>query len=45
MLYVAEIYLNTNLDEAEGWIEIAVKANVNNAQAYYVRGAIMGRQA
>lgn len=45
MLYLAEIYLNTDLDEAEDWIEKAVKANVNSAEAYYVRGAIMGRQA
>jgi TPR repeat protein len=45
MLYLAEIYLNTDLDEAEDWIEKAVKTNVNDAQAYYVRGAIMGRQA
>ncbi|MFQ3191214.1 MAG: hypothetical protein ACI936_002351 [Paraglaciecola sp.] len=45
MLYLAEIYLNTDLDEAEDWIEKAVKANLNSAEAYYVRGAIMGRQA
>jgi hypothetical protein len=45
MLYLAKIYMDTDLDEAEDWIEKAVKANVNDAQAYYVRGAIMGRQA
>jgi hypothetical protein len=45
MLYLAKIYMDTDLDEAEYWIEKAVKANVNDAQAYYVRGAIMGRQA
>ncbi|PKG93079.1 hypothetical protein CXF95_29225 [Paraglaciecola sp. MB-3u-78] len=45
MLYLAKIYMDTDLDEAEDWIEKAVKANLNDAQAYYVRGAIMGRQA
>jgi hypothetical protein len=45
MLYLAKIYMDTDLDEAEDWIEKAVKANVNDAQAYYIRGAIMGRQA
>ena len=45
MLHLAKIFLNTDLDEAEDWIEKALKANVNNAEAYYVRGAIMGRQA
>jgi TPR repeat protein len=45
MLYLAKIYMDTDLDEAEDWIEKAVKTNVNDAQAYYVRGAIMGRQA
>lgn len=45
MLHLANIYLNTDLDEAEDWIEKAVNANVNCAEAYYVRGVIMGRQA
>lgn len=45
MLYLAEIYLNTDLDEAEDWIEKAVKENVNSTEVYYIRGAIMGRQA
>jgi tetratricopeptide (TPR) repeat protein len=45
MVYLAEIYMDTDLDEAEDWIEKALNAQLNNANAHYVRGAIMGRQA
>jgi tetratricopeptide (TPR) repeat protein len=45
MVYLAKIYMDTDLDEAEEWIEKAVNINVNDAEAHYVRGAIMGRQA
>ncbi len=45
MLYLAKIYMDSDLDEAEDWIEQALKVNLNNAEIYYVRGAIMGRQA
>jgi tetratricopeptide (TPR) repeat protein len=45
MIYLAKIYMDTDLDEAEDWIEKALKANLKDAEAYYVRGAIMGRQA
>jgi tetratricopeptide (TPR) repeat protein len=45
MVYLAKIYMNTDLDEAEDWIEKAVKDNLSSAEAHYVRGAIMGRQA
>jgi hypothetical protein len=30
MLNLAKIYMDTNLDEAEDWIEKAVKADINN---------------
>jgi hypothetical protein len=45
MLYLAKIYMDSDLDEAEDWIEQALEVNLNNAEVYYVRGAIMGRQA
>ncbi|AGH46348.1 tetratricopeptide repeat protein [Paraglaciecola psychrophila] len=45
MLYLAKIYMDSDLDEAEDWIEQALDVNLNNAEACYVRGAIMGRQA
>jgi len=45
MIYLARIYMDTDLDEAEVWIEKALKANLKDAEAHYVRGAIMGRQA
>ena len=45
MVYMAKIYMDTDLDEAEDWIEKAVKGQLNDADAHYVRGAIMGRQA
>jgi tetratricopeptide (TPR) repeat protein len=45
MIYLAKIYMDTDLDEAEAWIEKALKANLKDAEAHYVRGAIMGRQA
>lgn len=45
MLYLAKIYMDSDLDDAEEWIEKAVKAQANDAEAYYIRGAIMGRQA
>jgi tetratricopeptide (TPR) repeat protein len=45
MLYLAKIYMDSDLDEAEDWIEQALEVNLNNAEVYYVRGTIMGRQA
>lgn len=45
MVYLAKIYMDTDLDEAEDWIEKAVKDKLSGAEAHYVRGAIMGRQA
>jgi len=45
MVYLAKIYMDVDLDEAEDWIEKALKVKLNDAEAYYVRGAIMGRQA
>jgi tetratricopeptide (TPR) repeat protein len=45
MLYLAKIYMDIDLDDAEDWIEKALNVNANDAEAHYVRGAIMGRQA
>jgi tetratricopeptide (TPR) repeat protein len=45
MVYLAKIYMDTDLDEAEDWIEKAVEGKLGGAEAHYVRGAIMGRQA
>lgn len=45
MLYLAKIYMDIDLDEAEQWIEKALKAQSDNAETHFVRGAIMGRQA
>jgi tetratricopeptide (TPR) repeat protein len=45
MVYLAKIYMDVDLDEAEVWIEKAVSVSSKDADAYYVRGAIMGRQA
>jgi tetratricopeptide (TPR) repeat protein len=45
MLYLAKIYMDSDLDEAVDWIEQALEVNFNNAEVYYVHGAIMGRQA
>ena len=45
MVYLAEIYIDIDLDEAEQWIEKAVEAQAKNADAHFVRGVIMGRQA
>jgi hypothetical protein len=45
MVYLAKIYMDIDLDDAEDWIEKAVNARTNNAEAHFVRGAIMGRQA
>jgi hypothetical protein len=45
MVYLAKIYMDTDLDEAEEWIEKAVSVTSKDAEAYYVRGAVMGRQA
>jgi TPR repeat protein len=51
MVYLAKIYIDMDmdmdmdLDEAEDWIEKAVKDKLSGAEAHYVRGTIMGRQA
>lgn len=45
MLYLAKIYMDSDLDEAEDWIEQALEVNLINAEVYYVLGIIMGRQA
>ena len=45
MVYLAKIHMDSDLDEAEEWIEKAVGVSSKDANAYYVRGAIMGRQA
>lgn len=45
MVYLAKIYMDIDLDEAEEWIEKALKVNFNDAETHFVRGAIMGRQA
>jgi len=42
MVYLAEIYMDTDLDEAEEWIKKAIDVQSNDAETYYVRGAIMG---
>jgi tetratricopeptide (TPR) repeat protein len=39
MLYLAKIYMDSDLDEAEDWIEQALEVNLNNAEVYYVHGA------
>jgi len=45
MLYLAKIYMGRDLDEAEDWIEKAVKKQPDNADAHYFLGRIMGGQA
>jgi hypothetical protein len=45
LVYLAKIYMDIDLDEAEDWIEKAVKVKLNDAETHYIRGAIMGRQA
>jgi len=45
MVHLAKIYMHSDLDEAESWIDKALKVNVNDAETHYIRGAIMGRQA
>jgi tetratricopeptide (TPR) repeat protein len=45
MVYLAEIYMDSDLDEAEEWIEKAIEVKSDDAEIHYVRGAIMGRQA
>jgi tetratricopeptide (TPR) repeat protein len=45
MVYLAKIYIDVDLDEAENWIEKAVNHKLSTAEAHYVRGRIMARQA
>jgi tetratricopeptide (TPR) repeat protein len=45
MVFLAKIYMDINLDKAEDWIEKAVSVKLVGAEAHYVRGRIMGRQA
>lgn len=44
-IYLSKIYLETDLDDAEDWIEAAVEQDDDHAQAHFVRGIVMGRQA
>lgn len=44
-IYLARIYMESDLDDAEDWIEEAVEQDNNNAQAHYWRGRVMGQQA
>ena len=44
-VYLAKIYMDTDLDEAEDWIEKAVNNKLSGAETHYVRGVIVGRQA
>lgn len=44
-IYLARIYMSTDIDEAEDWIEDAVDQDDNSAEAHYWRGRIMGEQA
>lgn len=37
--------MDTDLDEAEDWIEKAVNNKLSGAETHYVRGVIVGRQA
>lgn len=45
LVYLAKIAMNDNLDQAEEWIEKAVKLAPDNAQAHFIRGRVMGQQA
>ncbi|WP_339722034.1 hypothetical protein [uncultured Paraglaciecola sp.] len=45
LVYLAKIYMDIDLDEAEDWIEKALSLSSKDAETYYIRGAIMGRQA
>jgi hypothetical protein len=47
MVYLAKIYMDMDMDidEAEDWIEKVVKDKLSGAEAHYVRGTIVGRQA
>jgi tetratricopeptide (TPR) repeat protein len=44
-IYLAKIVMDKDLDDAEDWIDDAVEQNDKNAEAHYVRGIVMGRQA
>jgi tetratricopeptide (TPR) repeat protein len=44
-IYLEKIFADKDLDDAEDWIDDAVKQDDNNAEAHYVRGIVMGRQA
>jgi tetratricopeptide (TPR) repeat protein len=45
MVYLARIYMNTDLDDAEDWIKKAIQKQPNNAFAQYWKGRVMGAQA
>jgi len=45
MLYLAKIYMSSDLDKAEDWIVKTVKNQPDNAEAHYFFGRIMGGQA
>lgn len=44
-IYLAKIFMDRDLNDAEDWINDAVEQDDNNAEAHYVRGIVMGRQA
>lgn len=45
MVYLAKIYMNLDLDEAEEWIEKAADKQPDNAEVHFWRGRVMGSQA
>lgn len=45
MFYLAKIFMDSDLDEAEEWIEKTLKKQPENAEAHYFLGRIMGGQA
>ena len=44
-LQLAMLYMGSDPDTAEDWIEKALESQPDNAQVYFVRGNIMGAQA
>jgi tetratricopeptide (TPR) repeat protein len=45
LVYLAKIAMNDDPDQAEEWIEKAVKLAPDNAHAHFIRGRVMGQQA
>lgn len=44
-IYLARLSQNSDLDDAEDWIEKAIEQAPDNAEAHFFRGQIMGAQA